>query len=307
MIKLGIYGYECTKSANFDHFKIIPFSTSYDEVLGLSSDQNKYNLTSFLEINDENTINIPSFIFDLTGVLSFIDQKDIVIQNQLNDEEEYNNLNENYPRYINDGIRPNGIGKTIMGDAFVIDSRRLFIDRALTKLSDTSDPNNECFRQAFFKTIEVFRAKRTYIDVSYYLLFSALESLSRSVLNGYTSTNCATPITNYLQSLNFDIYQDKRDELNKAVSTYAHLRNSLFHNGKFYKEVNFNGNIVRLKLMEFYSNLEILLPLVMMKYIEFDDGHINWNSWLDRQMFKVPDRGSVNPTPLGGQGQQWYC
>ncbi len=23
--------------------------------------------------------------------------------------------------------------------------------------------------------------------------------------------------------------------------------------------------------------------------------------------FKVPDRGSVNPTPLGGQGQQWYC
>ncbi len=24
-------------------------------------------------------------------------------------------------------------------------------------------------------------------------------------------------------------------------------------------------------------------------------------------LFKVPDRGSVNPTPLGGQGQQWYC
>ena len=28
------------------------------------------------------------------------------------------------------------------------------------------------------------------------------------------------------------------------------------------------------------------LNLVILKAVEFDDGHINWNSWIDRQPFK---------------------
>ena len=32
------------------------------------------------------------------------------------------------------------------------------------------------------------------------------------------------------------------------------------------------------------------------------DGHVLFRKKLSRTQFKVPDRGSVNPTPLGGMG-----
>jgi hypothetical protein len=118
MIRIGIYGYECTKESIFDAYKIIPVSNEHTKVSKLSSDQNRYNLTAFLEVDNE-TINndLRKLTFDLEAVLSFIDQKDIIVSNELNDSEKYDQFGEDYPKFLIGHYRHSGGGKVIMSDA----------------------------------------------------------------------------------------------------------------------------------------------------------------------------------------------
>lgn len=285
MKRFGIYGYECTCLAEFDFFKIIPVSNDYSKVDRLASDLNAYNLTSFLEINDKGVDDEKQFIFDLQGVLSFIDQKEVLVSNLLREHESYESLDKDYPTKMLGNARCNS-GKVVMSDAVSDGSRKIFIEMALKKLSDKTDPVNKVFRGAFFRVIEVFRQADSFIDVKYYLLFSALESLSRAVFDDYDSKNCSVLISKFMSQCNLGLVQDDSVNLYRSVSTYGHLRNALFHNGKFEKTINLNGSETKLELSKYYSQFEMLLPLVMMKYIGFDDGYINWNSWLDRMMFK---------------------
>ena len=287
MVRIGIYGYECTRKATFDTFSIIPRYTDFRQVKSLASAEWNYHLTAFLEIPgkkqfDTDTRNLA---FDLGAVLSFIDHKDVIIANFLNDSETYENLSNDFPLKLVGQKRHDGGGQVIESDTFAAKSRGDFIELALSKLSDKSDPNNDAFRQAFFKSVEVFRARKPYIDISYYLLFSGLESLSRSVFEDYSS-NAARPICNLLKRYGFNIEQDNANNLQRAVSTYTHLRNAMFHNGEFEKRVNINGEDVVLKLTDYCSQFEQLVPLALIKYINFDDGHVNWESWIDGMPFK---------------------
>jgi len=285
MKSYGIYGYEISKSAELDGFRLIPLSENYTEVKSKASDQDSYHLTGFLEIDEREFPDQRALVFDLQGVLSFIDQKSVIISNSLYEHETFEILDKDYPAKLTALKRVNGGGNVILGDAFSSDSRKIFIEMALAKLQE-SDAEGGVFRGSFFKSIEVFRGSDSFIDVNYYLLFSALESLSRFHLNDYTSKNCSTPIAKFLEPYGFDISQDNTQELEKSVSTYTHIRNALFHNGKLECEININGQIVKIGISKYYSQLNILIPLVMLKYIGFDDGHINWSCWLDRMPFK---------------------
>lgn len=285
MKKYGIYGYEISRPAEFDSFRLIPLTDIYKEVRNKASDLDSYNLTGFLEIDETQFPDSRALIFDLQGVLSFIDQKNVIVSNLLREHENFESLDEDYPIKLTAMKRINGGGNVILGDAFSPNSRRDFIAMALAKLKE-SDAENGAFRGAFFKSIEVFRSSGSFIDVNYYLLFSALESLSRFHLDDYKSKNCSTPIAKFLEPFGFDISQDNTHELVKSVSTYTHIRNALFHNGKFECEVNINGEMEKISISEYYSQFNMLIPLIMLKYIGFDDGHINWNCWLDRMPFK---------------------
>lgn len=287
MITYGIYGYEITKIAELEDFKLIPRSQNYNEIRQLAADQDYYHLTGFLEI-DENQIPIPNqrgLIFYLQGILSFIEQKNVIITHPLRPHETYQKLNQDYPLKITFLRRLNGGGSLILGDTYSAESRKNCIEKALYKLKE-SDQNQGIFRSAFFKSIEPFRGSESFRDVNYYLLFSALESLSRYHLDDYESKNTSTPITKFLQSYGFNVFQDNLKNLTQSVSTYTHLRNALFHNGEFECEPNINGTYTKLRMSDYYPNFRLLIPLVMLKYIGFDDGHINWNSWLDLTPFK---------------------
>lgn len=285
MKSYGIYGYEISRPAQFDGFRLTPLTDNYTEVRKKASDLDNYHLTGFLEVDEKRFSDIRTLIFDLQGVLSFIDQKNVIVTNLLRQNETYEKLDEDYPIKLTALKRINGSGSMILGDAFSPNSRRDFIAMALTKLKE-SDDENGAFRSAFFKSIEVFRGSDSFIDVNYYLLFSALESLSRFHLDDYKSTNCSTPIAKFLEPFGFDISQDNTRELVKSVSTYTHIRNALFHNGKFECEVKVNKTMEKIAISEYYSQFNMLIPLIMLKYIGFDDGHINWNCWLDRMPFR---------------------
>lgn len=285
MKSYGIYGYEISRPAEFDGFRLTPLTDNYTEIRNKASDLDNYHLTGFLEIDEIRFSDIRALIFDLQGVLSFIDQKNVIVTNLLRENETFENLDEDYPTKLTALKRINGGGNVILGDTFSSNSRSDFITMALAKLKE-SDAENGAFRGAFFKSIEVFRGSDSFIDVNYYLLFSVLESLSRFHLNDYTSKNCSTPIAKFLEPFGFDISQDNTRELVKSVSTYTHIRNALFHNGKFECEVNINGQMEKITISKYYSQFNMLIPLIMLKYIGFDDGHINWNCWLDRMPFR---------------------
>jgi len=275
MIRFGVYGYGCSIITDFNDFRLIPIK---------NKDQKQYSLTAFLEIINEQNLNYRQLIYDLESVLSFIEKKDIIITNQLSNEYEYNDLPENYPLKIRDELK-NKSSPTIISDSISRDSRKNFIQMALNKLKDQSDPNNKIFRGAFFRIIEVYRMRGDYVDISYYLLFSALESLSREVLNN-DSKNCSEPISKFLQDYGFDVRENYAGNLLKSISSYAHVRSSLFHNGKLEKTINQNNQSVTYSLFTYHKPLALLLPLVIIKYIGFDDDYINWNSWLDRMDFQ---------------------
>ena len=69
------------------------------------------------------------------------------------------------------------------------------------------------------------------------------------------------------------------------MQTYAHLRNALFHQGKFEKRINENVCEVVLKLTDYDDEWRRLIPDVLLKVLGFDDGLINWKRWLDRMSF----------------------
>lgn len=167
-------------------------------------------------------------------------------------------------------------------DTFFPDSREKFLQQVLQKLQDQSFCDKTQFKQLFFKCVEQFRQRKRFVEVSYFFLFSGLETFARTVMNDRKS-GAAVPIEKLLKSYGFDVSVDRQADLVRAVSTYAHLRNALFHNGEFIAEVNYNGNLVRLRLFDYLFNFTQLTNLVVLKAIQFDDGHINWNSWVDRQ------------------------
>lgn len=285
MNRLGVYGYECTKEAAFENYRIIPRHTNYSEVKKMASDPNAYHLTAILEVSKE--IDFKELAFLLETILSFIDHRDVIIANMLSPEEDVNRLSDNFPVKINSHKRHNGGGATIIYDAISRDSRRNFIDLAMRKLSDTSTIEGKALRSAFFKVVEVFRGRECFVDISYYLRFSALESLARAILNDY-SKPCAEPIARLLTRYGFDVKQESLKSPHKSVMTYVELRNSLFHNGLFEACVSRNGNRYVYKMSEYGDSFSRLVPLALIKCIEFDDGYINWDSWLDRQAFNAP-------------------
>lgn len=283
MTRVGIYGYECTKTYEFYGCRIVPFNTQHILVSKLAADSHSYHLTAFLEVTDECPYELRDIIFNLEAVLSFIDHKDVIITNQLCGDEAYDSLNDDFPKEIQGHFRQNGGGCVIMCDAFCDSSREVFIGKALSILLSETSEENAAFRGAFFRCVEVFRGRGSFIDVSYYLLFSGLESFCRAILNDYDSKNCATPITRVLTNYGFDVKQENPHSLCKSIMTYVHLRNALFHNGQFEKVLK-NGD--KFNLTDYFSPFCRLLPLVLIKYIGFDDGYINWNSWIDRQPFQ---------------------
>ncbi|MCL1140297.1 hypothetical protein [Shewanella pneumatophori] len=281
VIRIGIYGYECTKEAILNGYIIVPLYTNYSDVRKLANDENYYHLTAFLELIDTNNLTVDEFIFDLEAVLSFAVQKDVLIRNKLNINECVTDLGDDYPLRLEGAGRRTSRTSVVTNDTISPDSRAIYIGLAMKALaSNTSE--SKSFRKAFFKVNEVFKARQHFIDVSYYLLFSALESLCRSIKNDFASKNCAKPIMLVLNEYGFDIQETLLSKPHQSFMTYVHLRNALFHNGLLEKEVNTpSGETVIYRQSEFYSTFSRLIPLVILKYIDFDDGFIDWNGWVN--------------------------
>ncbi len=69
-----------------------------------------------------------------------------------------------------------------------------------------------------------------YLDVTYYLLFSALEIVTHRFGGPGDFAQLATPFLR--DRYGFHVFQDDRSQPLQSMQNYAHLSNRLFHNGE---------------------------------------------------------------------------
>jgi hypothetical protein len=274
----GIYGFHVTQPIVLDGLcSIKPRTSDHRQAEEWAKDSKTYHLTATIE-----THSIPNdFLFNLEAILSFIENRDVLILDAVK-----NNTSTELPLFITMNRRKNGLGSVINQDTFFPNIRKMFISKSLEKLMDKEFCEKTQFNILFFKYIESFRQPKMFVDVSYFLLFSGLESYSRSVAQDEktkNSNNASEPICKLLTQFGFDVSIERPADLRRAISTYTHLRNALFHNSQFKKGVNVNGSNVELKLFDYFANFSILVSLVILKAVDFDDENTNWNSWISMQ------------------------
>lgn len=276
----GVYGYEINRKVELDDFLIHPVHQNFKTVRELARDTKNYFLTGIIEYKYKST---DISLFDLEGILAFIDRLDVIITNK-NEFTSLKTAKDKTPQKLFLTGRQNGGGKLIQSDTFFEKNYRAeFINSAVHQLS--KEENDSVLRKSFFKTIESFRARRPFLEISYYLFYSALESLARYDLQDSDSKNSNKPIYLFLRKLGFNLQQDNPKDLKRAVSSYTHIRNVLFHNSGHEVGKDLYGETVNFNIKDYYSHLKLLVPLVILKYMGYDDGMIRWNSWYDRMPY----------------------
>lgn len=279
----GIYGYQITYSVDLDGLRIEPRTSDNHQAKLWATNLDSYHLTAVLKATSISN----DLIFKLEAVLSFVGRLDVLITSP--EEQTNDDPFAKFPLSITTHRRSNGGGAVISEDTIFPTSRSIFISKALSALQDEKFCKETQFSILFFKYVETFRQRKPFIEVSYFLLYSGLESYARSICKDRSSHNSSVPICKLLIKYGFDVCQELKStsDYRKAVATYTSLRNALFHNSEFIGLAkDEKGSEIKLQLNDYLFNIWQLVALVILKAVEFDDGHINWNSWLDRQPFK---------------------
>lgn len=277
----AIYGYEITCHFTVGGMQFFPITNSFQEAHEAARNLNEYQLTGIVISNEFSG----DVLFRLETVLSFIEHLDVIVTKPVEfDAIDPSNL---FSKTLKTSRRHNGGGAMISSDNFFPDSRPLFIEKALQLLDDSAYCETTGYRTLFFKVSETFRQRKPFIEVSYFLLFSGLETYVRKSLNNFDSkSEISVLFQKHLSNIGFNVFSFKETQLERSMDTYARLRNAIFHNSKFEAHRIIRGQPYTYKLADFYAQFMTLAALVVLKATGFDDGHTNWDAWIDRQLFK---------------------
>jgi hypothetical protein len=177
-----------------------------DVVKACADDERQFVLTAVGEL--QGTANDESY-FDLAAAMTFCQQRWLMITSPVSMAAgtTLDMAKKKLPRKLEIGAHRQGGGPLIMDDKFAPSSQQKFLDLCLRKLQDQSFIQSTGFREAFFRSVEVWRLDPAYIDVTYYLDFSAIEILARRSVPGccLSFPQAAEP---FLQKLGFDLKQE---------------------------------------------------------------------------------------------------
>jgi len=276
----GIYGFEITRPFEVYGMQFVPLINSFREAQDSARVLDQYNLTAVVIAEDFSR----DLLFRLEAVLSFIEHLDVIVTEPM--PLELPQPHDQFPKVLRTSRRHNGGGAIIGSDTFFPNSRATFIEKALQRLGDSAYCEATGYRVLFFKTTETFRQRKSFIEVSYFLLFSGLETYVRKSLNDFNSRDVAALLNKHLSKLGFKVFSFSESQLERSMDTYARLRNALFHSSKFEAHRTIHGSVHTYQLTDFYAQFLILVALVVVKATDFDDGHLNWDAWIDRQLLK---------------------
>lgn len=248
-------------------------------------DLKKYQLTGIVILDDYQQ----RTVFCLEAVLSFIEHLDVLISDPVevavaDTKQEYFSL---FPEVARTSMRHSGGGAILHQDSYFPAMRSSFITIAMSRLADEQFCRSTGWDVLFFKTTETFRQRHQFVEVSYFLLFSGLETYVRQTLNAPKSPpspHISSLIAKQLGKLGFNIKDYDEDDLRRSADTYARLRNALFHNSSMQAQrKKKNGTVVNYSLLNYYVNFKILLSLVVISAAGYNDHSINLDTWITMQ------------------------
>lgn len=291
----GIYGYHITKPIDLPHgLKIMPLFQDHFEVSQRARNPHNYQLTAVLmgtSISDD-------LLSNLEAILSFVEHIDVLITSpKVQTDASFVDL---FQDTLTIRRHSDGEGSIFMDDTVSPNSRKMFILKTLDliqsqKLYKEGTPENTQFNVLFFKYVESFRQPRQFVDIKYFLLFSGLETYARKKYTSPRHESASVPICKLLKEYGFkvdgqEITGKPKENLHRTVATYAHLRNALFHNSELTYEHNLKykkrNKTINLNMYDYLTNFKILISLVILKAVEFEDENTNWDSWIDLQPWK---------------------
>lgn len=273
----AIYGYEFTREFTYRGMRFVPRYALITEAHDKARDLAKYHLTGLVVIDSY----VAESIFCLEAVLSFIEHLDVIISDPFSlDSDDYFSQ---FPAVARTAQRNNGGGAVLLQDGFFDNMRADFICLAMDRLADERFCEDTGWRILFFKATEKFRQRRPFLDISYYLLFSGLETYVRRTLGAPHEGNIAKLIAKRLQQLDFNIDQFRPNDLKRSADSYARVRNALFHNSSLDSTRKFAGAVVHYRLTDYYPNLLILVNLVVLRGAGFNHPRFHWDSWITMQ------------------------
>ena len=215
----AIYGFEFTRVFSVNGLSFQPIESQYSVAKALARNLKAHNLTG--------VVSAPTLtremLFQLEGVLSFVEHLDVYISEPTDDADAIINPNQYFEPTQFMRSRHNGGGAVLGSDSFkpYHESRQQFIELTLRYLSDIELCKKTRFDSLLFKCVETFRQRQPFLEISYFLLISALEAFSRAHQNDYKSKNAAVPITKTLLHYGFDVQQDNPNHLSRSISSYS--------------------------------------------------------------------------------------
>lgn len=274
----AIYGYEFTREFSWRGMRFVPRHTWITDAHDNARDLTRYNLTGVVLLDSYDD----HHMFCLEAVLSFVEHLDVLVSDPKEIAEE--DYFSGFPAVARTARRHNGGGAVLHQDAFFPTMRSDFISLAMDRLLDSAFCEATGWNTLFFKATVPFRQRSPYLEVSYFLLFSGLETYVRRTLGDPSSADIASLIARRLKQLGFNIYSFKPDDLRRSADSYARLRNALFHNSALETtRRGEHGELTLYRLVDYYAHFVILVSLVALKAVGFDHPRIHWDSWITMQ------------------------
>lgn len=320
----GIYNFCFNHKIISKDFILHPFYKKFTDAKKFSNETSFYNLTGFLECRQDSDEKIRDLIFHLSAVLTFIQQQNVIIANTFDsfqtdkaDLKRFRDYiitekrNWNQFAFRNDNDFDNAINKVYEK---IISNN----DPCNTKSKNFFDDNyHKEYASLIFKNIEKFKMSKPFVEITYFLVFSALESFCKAyiknVLNESVCNDVNYNIAKVLNSLKIPfVFSDcsGKFEMNKynendktnendffksSIRTYTGLRNALFHSNKFFEYFDEEGKYPpnnndsehlifkhKIKVTDCCYNLHKLVMYVGLKCAGFDSDIYNWSSWWKR-------------------------
>lgn len=309
-MKFAIYGFYFKQYFSFNDFTFIPVKhdVSFWDEVKISKDKYQYNLTGYIETSE---IDREEFIFNMQAVLTFVQQQDVLIKDATNSE-----VGESYES----DFERRGTGAPF---ATFFELQTEIVEKLYLKLIDNKDlcnligknsvfdeEHNAEFKSLVFKVTEPFHMRRPFVEMSYFLYFSGLESFCKQYLSSYFSeikivNDASKNFAQMLEKMEINYIQvdteDSRHNLRKqnlskelflklSLSTYSNLRNKLFHQNLFVAETecslvrNADGKYQKekVKITDYEYYLHRLCNVVILKYIGIQNKKLDCSNWYTR-------------------------
>jgi len=118
-----------------------------------------------------------------------------------------------------------------------------------------------------------------FIDVKYYLLWSALEAYARNKC-GDKGKKASRPVCKLLKEIGLEFVEDDATNPFRCVNVYKGIRDGLYHNSEifgFHKRKAYN-------LVDYIPALERLVLWVVAHEFGYSNKHAKLTSWVDREL-----------------------